>query len=192
MSEKPTRTKTVKKPAAKAPAKTAAKKPAAKTQAKTSAKKPAAKTKAAPKTPKAPKKELLPVELTKMAALAAGQLAIEKKGTNVKLLDVREITSMTDFFIIASATSDIQVKAIADHILGEMREKHGVAPWKSEGWDTRKWIIVDYVDFVVHIFHEEARDFYALERLWADAPTELLADTALPKKRASKKKAVKA
>lgn len=185
MSEKPTRTKTVKKPAAKAPAKTAAKKTPEKAKATT-------KTKAAPKAPKAPKKELLPVELTKMAALAAGQLAIEKKGTNVKLLDVRDITSMTDFFIIASATSDIQVKAIADHILGEMREKHDVAPWKSEGWDTRKWIIVDYVDFVVHIFHEEARDFYALERLWADAPTELLVDTALPKKRASKKKAVKA
>lgn len=189
MSEKTTQKKTVKKPAAaKAPAKTAAKKAPAKIKA-------TAKAKAAPKAPKttkAPKKELLPVELTRMAAMAAGQLAIEKKATNVKLLDVREITSMTDFFIIASASSDIQVKAIADHILGEMREKHGVAPWKSEGWDTRKWIIVDYVDFVVHIFYEEARDFYALERLWADAPTEILSDTSLPKKRASKKKAVKA
>lgn len=169
MSEKTTRTKTVKKPAAaKAPAKTA------------------------PKAPKAPKKELTPRELAKMAALAAGQLAIEKKATNVKLLDVGDITSMTDYFIIASASSDIQVKTIADHILSEMREKHGVAPWKSEGWDTRKWIIVDYVDFVVHIFYEEARDFYALERLWADAPTEVLSDTSLPKKRASKKKAVTA
>jgi len=157
MSEKTTRTKTVKKPAA------------AKAPAKTAAKKAPAKAKAAPKVPKTPKKELLPVELTRMAALAAGQLAIEKKGTNVKLLDVREITSMTDFFIIASATSDIQVKAIADHILGEMREKHGVAPWKSEGWDTRKWIIVDYVDFVVHIFEQKAREFYDLERLWRDA-----------------------
>lgn len=180
MSEKTTRTKTAKKPAA------------AKVPAKTPAKKAPAKAKAAPKAPKAPKKELLPVELTRMAAMAAGQLAIEKKATNVKLLDVRDITSMTDFFIIASASSDIQVKAIADHILSEMREKYGVTPWKSEGWDTRKWIIVDYVDFVVHIFYEEARDFYALERLWADAPTEVLTDTSLPKKRASKKKAVKA
>ena len=130
MSEKTTRTKTKKPVAAKAPAKTAAKKAVAKP-------------KAAPKAPKAPKKELTPREIAKMAALAAGQLAIEKKATNVKLLDVGEITSMTDYFIIASASSDIQVKAIADHILTEMREKHGVAPWKSEGWDTRKWIIVE-------------------------------------------------
>lgn len=173
MSEKPTRTKKV--------TKTASAAPAAKTKTKKAA---------ATRTParKTAKKELSPLELTMMAARAAGQLAIEKKATNVKLLDVHDITSMTDCFIVASASSDIQVKAIADHILREMREKYGVAPWKSEGWDTRKWIIIDYVDFVVHIFYEEARDFYALERLWADAPTEILTDTSLPKKRKATKK----
>jgi ribosome-associated protein len=162
MSEKPTRKTTVKKPAV--------------TVTKTPAKR------------KPVVRKVTAVDPTKISAIAAGQLAIEKKATNVKLLDLHGITSMTDYFVIASASSDIQVKAIADHILKTMREKYEVTPWKSEGWDTRKWIIVDYVDFVVHIFHEEARDFYGLERLWADAPTEELHDVALTKKRNTKKK----
>lgn len=111
-------------------------------------------------------------------ALAAAQLALDKKATNVKLIDLRGITPITDYFVIASGSSDVQVKAIADHVLTEMR-KHGLTPWKSEGWEARQWIIIDFVDLVVHIFHESAREFYNLERLWGDAPTEIIEDRAL-------------
>jgi ribosome-associated protein len=138
-------------------------------------------------TPRAPRKKVRPApNHNKENALWAGELALEKKATNVKLMDVSEITSMTDYFVIASASSDVQVKAIADHILTSMREKHDVAPWKSEGWDTRQWIIIDYVDFVVHIFLETAREFYNLERLWGDAPTEIIEDKPVKKPRAKK------
>jgi len=121
-------------------------------------------------------------ETNKLIAHAAAQFALEKKATNVKVLDVREITSFTDFFVIVSGSSDMQVKAIAENILAKMRE-NGVTPWKSEGWDALQWVIVDFVDVVVHVFSETARDFYHLERLWADAPTEIVEDKPAPKKR---------
>lgn len=159
---------TVKKPAAKkaAPLK---KVPAKKT---TSAKKPAGK-RPAPK-PAA--------ETNKLIARAAAEFALEKKATNIKVLDLRGITSFTDYFVIASGSSDMQVKAIAENILTKMREA-GVTPWKSEGWDVLQWVIVDFVDVVVHVFTETARDFYNLERLWADAPLEIIEDKPAAKKR---------
>src|SRR5579872_7080308 len=111
-------------------------------------------------------------EINKLIALAAAEYALEKKATNIKILDVRDITSFTDYFVIATGSSDMQVKAIAENILTKLRDS-GVTPWKSEGWDTLNWVIVDFVDVVVHIFTETAREFYHLERLWADAPTEI-------------------
>lgn len=134
------------------------------------------------------KKPASRIDQNRKFALAAAQLAIEKKATNVKIIDLREVTAITDYFVIASASSDIQVKAIADHILTEMR-KHDLIPWKTEGWEAKQWIIIDFVDIVVHIFHESAREFYNLERLWADAPTEVVEDKAI-KRRASTKKAL--
>jgi ribosome-associated protein len=128
-----------------------------------------------------------PSDPIKAAAHVAAQCVLEKKATNIKLMDVHEITSMTDFFIICSASSDIQVKAIAENVIVKMRDEFGISPWKSEGWDALQWIIVDFVDFVVHIFRDTAREFYNLERLWADAPTELIEDKPAPKKRATKK-----
>ena len=145
--------------------------------------------KAATARPKRAAKTPATTNLIHEQSLQAAHLTLEKKATNVKVLDLRKITSMTDYFIIASASSDIQVKAIADHVLTTMREKFGVTPWKSEGWEARHWIIVDFVDFVVHIFLEEFREFYNLERLWADAPTEIIDDT--PKKKIVKKTTVK-
>ena len=121
-------------------------------------------------------------ETNRLIALAAAQFALEKKATNVKVMDVRGITSFTDHFVIVTGSSDMQVKAIAENILSKMRES-GVTPWKSEGWDALQWVIVDFVDVVVHVFSETARDFYHLERLWADAPTEIIEDKPAPKKR---------
>ncbi len=124
------------------------------------------------------------------AAFLAAHCALEKKATDVQLLDLRKITSMTDYFIICSASSDMQVKAVAENVIVKMRDEFGIAPWKSEGWDTLQWMIVDFVDFVVHIFRETAREYYHLERLWGDAPTEEIKDTPVEKKRkpATKKK----
>ncbi|KAB2909405.1 MAG: ribosome silencing factor [Ignavibacteriales bacterium] len=100
----------------------------------------------------------------------------EKKGIDVKLLDLRGITTIADFFLICSAESDIQAKAIADNIDKKLSEA-GVKIWQKEGFKALSWILLDLSDIVVHIFREEARQFYNLERLWGDAPVEELADT---------------
>lgn len=140
---------------------------------------------AVPKKP-ATRKKSAPADPIRKIALAAAQFAIDKKASNVKLIDLRAVTAITDYFVVASGSSDTQVKAIADNVIAEMR-KQDYVPWKSEGWDAKQWIIIDFVDLVVHIFHETAREFYNLERLWADAPTEIIEDKlAKPKKRTTK------
>jgi ribosome-associated protein len=163
---------------AKEPKRPATKKPAA-------AKKAAAKKAAAPKKPAA-RKKAAPADPMRIIALAAAQFAIDKKASNVKLIDLRAVTAITDYFVVASGSSDTQVKAIADNVMAEMR-KQDYVPWKSEGWDAKQWIIIDFVDLVVHVFHQTAREFYNLERLWADAPTEVIEDKlAKSKKRGTK------
>jgi ribosome-associated protein len=121
-------------------------------------------------------------EMNKLIALAAAEFALEKKATDIKILDVRGITSMTDYFVLCTGTSDLQVKAIAENVLANLRDR-GVKPWKSEGWDAMQWVIVDFVDVVVHVFSEPARKFYHLERLWADAPMEIMEDKPKPKRK---------
>jgi len=116
---------------------------------------------------------------SKKLAFDIGELALQKKANRVKILDVHKITSMTDFFVICSGTSDIQVKAITDHIVDEIAEVE--RPFNREGYDAREWILLDYINVVVHIFHEASRDFYDLERLWIDAEiTELNEDEHTP------------
>jgi ribosome-associated protein len=126
---------------------------------------------------------------TKKNALAAAQFAIERKAENVRLLELKDVTSITDYFVVCSADTDRQVKAIAENVIVEMRDNLGQQPWRSEGWDTLRWVIIDFVDFVVHVLQSEAREFYNIERLWADAPSELVEDTATKPKRATRKKA---
>ncbi len=99
----------------------------------------------------------------------AAELAQERKGHDVLVLDLRGISSATDYFVIAGGTSDVQVKAIAEHVVEELK-KDGVRPQHLEGLQGGRWVLLDYVDFVVHVFHPQARDFYQLERLWGDAP----------------------
>jgi ribosome-associated protein len=143
-----------------------------------------------PKGTKRPRKTT-PVEQneTQTHARLAARYTLEKKAENVRILDLRQVTTMTDFFVIASADSDKQVKAIAENVIAEMRDTEGVAPWHSEGWDTLRWVIVDFVDFVVHVFQKEARVLYNLERLWADAPVEEIKDE--PVKKVTRAKRVK-
>jgi len=111
---------------------------------------------------------------SKKLAEEIGELALQKKANQVKILDVHKITSMTDFFVICSGGSDVQVKAITDHIIDEIAAVE--RPFNREGYDTREWILLDYINVVVHVFHEASRDFYDLERLWIDADITELSD----------------
>jgi ribosome-associated protein len=98
----------------------------------------------------------------------AAQIALDTKALDVVLLDLRGVTDMTDFFLIASGTSDTHARAIGEHIMEEMK-KEGFRANHVEGLEKGRWVLVDFVDFVVHIFHPTLRNFYQLERLWADA-----------------------
>ena len=99
----------------------------------------------------------------------AAELALELKATDVVALDLASIWGATDYFLLASGRSDVQVKAIAENIVDELKKK-GVRPEHIEGLQGGRWVLIDYIDFVVHVFHTEARQFYQLEVLWGDAP----------------------
>ena len=96
----------------------------------------------------------------------------EKKGNDIVRLDLRELkSSVSDYFIICSANSSTQVKAIADSVEEEIYKNTQTDPWRKEGQETADWIILDYFDIVVHIFKTEKREFYGIEDLWGDAQT---------------------
>jgi ribosome-associated protein len=98
----------------------------------------------------------------------AAALCLDLKANDVVLLDLHGLTDATDFFLIASGTSDTHVRSIAEHVVEGLR-KHGVRPHHEEGLGQGRWVLLDYVDFVVHVFHPAMRHFYQLERLWCDA-----------------------
>jgi ribosome-associated protein len=106
-------------------------------------------------------------------ARTAGKLALSKKGYDVKILKLKKISSICDYFVIVSGDVDIHVKAIAEAIDEGLLSK-GVKPWHREGVSAGKWILLDYIDVVVHVFQKTVREFYALEKLWGDAPVEEL------------------
>ncbi len=101
--------------------------------------------------------------------LAAAQAAADKLASDVLLLDVSEQLVITDVFLLASAPSDRQVKAVVDEIEDRLREL-GAKPVRREGAEEARWVLLDFADIVVHVQHEEERVFYALERLWKDCP----------------------
>ena len=107
----------------------------------------------------------------------AAELALERKAIDVMALDLRGISSATDFFVIATGSSDVQVKAIAEHVIEELK-KEDSRPLHVEGLEGGRWVLIDYVDFVVHVFHPQAREFYQLEVLWGDAPQKTYDDEA--------------
>jgi len=86
------------------------------------------------------------------------------------VLDLREISTFTDFFVICSGTSEPHLKAIAGEIETRLRKDHGVRPGAVDGFPASQWIVLDYLQVIVHVFHQEKRDFYRLEDLWSDAP----------------------
>ena len=101
--------------------------------------------------------------------LRAAESALERKAQDVVVLDLRGISTATDYFVVASGQSDVQVKAIADNVVEELKAV-AQRPEHIEGMNTGRWVLLDYIDFVVHVFHPQARDFYQLENLWGDAP----------------------
>ena len=111
----------------------------------------------------------------KKLAYLAGKFALEKKATDVKILDLRKLSTICDFFVICSASVDIHAKAIADSIIEKLEEK-GIKVWHHEGYQACRWVLLDYVDVVVHIFLNEVREFYELEKLWGDAKVEELSE----------------
>jgi ribosome-associated protein len=103
----------------------------------------------------------------------ATELASDRKAADMLVLDLRGISNATDFFVIATGTSDMHVRSIAEHVIEELK-KEGQRPSHVEGLRGGRWVLIDYIDFVVHVFHPAAREFYQLERLWGDAPTMAL------------------
>ena len=112
---------------------------------------------------------------SKALAKKIAAFALLKKAQNVVLLDLRKLTTMSDFFVICSADSDTHVRAIADAIR-DGAQGAGEKVWHDEGQGQSTWVLLDFVDVVVHVFHKETRSFYNLEKLWGDAKFEYVED----------------
>jgi len=104
------------------------------------------------------------------AVKAAAVAADDKKATDVLVLDVGDVLSITGWFVIATGSNPRLVRTIAEEVEARLKADFGIAPLRVEGLDGLRWVLLDYGDFVVHVFHEEERDYYQLERLWADVP----------------------
>lgn len=119
------------------------------------------------KTERRPKKSPASPRISAEIKLALAAAA-DKKAEDVALLDLRKSSAFTDFFLICTGTNIRQVQAIADGVTQALRE-HGVRPALTEGYDRGQWILLDFFDFIVHIFLPSTREYYGLERLWGDA-----------------------
>jgi ribosome-associated protein len=105
----------------------------------------------------------------KLASLCR-ELAEEKKAEDIVILDVRELSSVTDYFVIASGTSEPHLRAIVDEITDKLRDDHGVRAKAIDGTLQTAWVVLDYFDVIVHVMRGDVRDHYDLETLWGDAP----------------------
>ena len=109
------------------------------------------------------------IKSDKLAKLCAGIIA-DKKGENIIAIDLRKVSTFTDFFVVCSGASEPQLKAIANELEARLKKDHKLAPLGIDGFPMSQWIVADYGDVVVHIFHQSKRDIYRLEDLWSDAP----------------------
>ena len=115
-------------------------------------------------------------------ALLCRELADNKKAEDIVILDVRKLSSVTDYFVIASGTSEPHLRAIVDEITDRLREDHDVRPKAVDGTLQAAWVVLDYFDVIVHVMREDVRERYDLEALWGDAPR------VKPRKRASRRR----
>lgn len=111
--------------------------------------------------------------------------ALDKKAIDLDVLQVGALTSIADYFILASATNERQAAAIADSIVDQLRDQLKVKPLLVEGATPGRWVLLDYGDFIIHIFTEDVRRFYGLERLWGDAPNVTAEYTGAAEQRAA-------
>jgi ribosome-associated protein len=102
-------------------------------------------------------------------AQRAATILLDRKGNDVVLLSLKGVSDMTDYFLIASGTSDTHVRALGNAVVEDMKKETGQMAHHVEGLSQGRWVLLDYVDFVVHVFHPTLRNFYQIERLWADA-----------------------
>jgi ribosome-associated protein len=121
---------------------------------------------------------------SKKLALLCRDLADNKKAENIVVLDVRKLSSVTDYFVIASGTSQPHLRAIVEEISAKLRDDHDLRPSRSEGSTTGNWVVLDFFDVIVHVMHSETRKHYDLEGLWGDAK-------AVKARKAAKSKAEK-
>ena len=105
------------------------------------------------------------------------QLMLDKKATEIQIINVSKLTSLTDYFIICSSDSEPKTKAIMNHIKDKVHEKYDIKPLHLEGIENLEWVLLDYVSIVVNIFNKEKREYYKLERLWADAKITLIKES---------------
>lgn len=113
---------------------------------------------------------------TAAMARTLAKTAIEKLASDVRLLDLREIVSYTDYFVVCTGSNSRQTKAISDHVVDRMKELGHSKPRRRESDLDGTWVLLDYVDVVVHVFTPEAREFYRLESLWGQVPQETVVD----------------
>ena len=106
-----------------------------------------------------------------------GEGLLDKQAKDITVLDVHDLTTLTDTFVVCHAATDVQIKAIANSVMKATKDQLGEKPWQKEGLDTRRWVILDYVNVVVHIFQKDLREHYALERIWNDATISKIEDT---------------
>ena len=118
-----------------------------------------------------PLAEVVDPEVLLAAVKASAVAADDKKATDVLVLDVGDVLSITGWFVIASGSNPRLVRTIAEEVEARLKADFGFTPLRVEGLDGLRWVLLDFGDFVVHVFHEEERDYYQLERLWADVPT---------------------
>ncbi len=123
----------------------------------------------------APRPKKLGPELSRRLARRAAELALSKKAFDVVVMDVRQVSSATDYFVIASGATEIQVRAIGRAVEDGLRAQ-GARPLHREGESSCTWLLLDYIDVVVHVMQPRVRDYYDLEGLWADAPREEVKD----------------
>jgi ribosome-associated protein len=103
------------------------------------------------------------------------RIASERKALEIRVLDVRSMISYTDFFVVCSGNTDRQARAIHDAVRQEMKDVHGLLPRRVEGEREARWILMDYLDCVAHVFTPDARSYYRLEQLWGEAPSRTVA-----------------
>lgn len=122
---------------------------------------------------------------SKKLALLCRELADNRKAEEIVVLDVREISTITDYFVLASGTSEPHLRAISDEIREKLQDDHGIRPHAVDGSLQAAWLVLDYFDVIVHLMRTETRERYDLEGLWGDAPRLKAARTTTPRKKAA-------